>query len=112
MFPRSSNAKQDLLLSNSVGIIDSGYRGEVMMKYKPASLIVKWGNDYSGEVETEFDSSIMRVGHPDSEDYRDYNIGDRIGQIIILPYPQIELELAEELSVTERGEGGYGSTGN
>ena len=34
LFPRSRNAKMDLLLSNSVGVIDSGYRGEVMMKYK------------------------------------------------------------------------------
>ena len=41
-----------------------------------------------------------------------YNVGDRIGQIIILPYPQIEFEEAEELSETERGNGGYGSTGN
>ena len=41
-----------------------------------------------------------------------YKIGDRIGQIIILPYPQIEFEEAEELSETERGNGGYGSTGN
>ena len=41
-----------------------------------------------------------------------YEIGDKIGQIIILPYPQIEFEEAEELSETERNTGGYGSTGN
>ena len=40
----------------------------------------------------------------------DYNIGDKIGQLIILPYPQIEFEEVQELSMTERGEGGYGST--
>ena len=40
-----------------------------------------------------------------------YNVGERIGQIIILPYPQIEFEEAEDLSETERGNGGYGSTG-
>src|SRR5690606_4362848 len=34
LFPRSSNSKMDLLLSNSVGVIDSGYRGEVMFKFK------------------------------------------------------------------------------
>lgn len=111
LFPRSSNAKMDLLLSNSVGVIDSGYRGEVMMKFKPASLIVKWGFDYSGQVESEFDSETMRVGNPDSEDYRDYAIGDRIGQLIIMPYPNIEFEEVEDLSETERGSGGYGSTG-
>lgn len=40
-----------------------------------------------------------------------YEIGERFAQMIILPYPQIELEEAEELSATERGTGGYGSTG-
>ena len=34
VFPRSSNAKKDLILSNSVGVIDSGYRGEVIFKFK------------------------------------------------------------------------------
>ena len=41
-----------------------------------------------------------------------YETGDKVGQIIILPYPQIEFEESEELSETERGNGGYGSTGN
>ena len=89
LFPRSSNAKKDLLLSNSVGILDSGYRGEVMLKFK--NTITASGQYF--ECDT-------------------YNIKDRIGQIIILPYPQIEFEEAEELSETERGIGGYGSTGN
>ena len=40
-----------------------------------------------------------------------YYVGDRVGQIIILPYPQIEFEEVEELSTTERGEGGFGSSG-
>ena len=85
LFPRSSNAKKDLLLSNSVGVLDSGYRGEVMFKFKFSNC------DYSENT---------------------YEIGERIGQIIILPHPQIEFEEAEELSETERGNGGYGSTGN
>jgi dUTP pyrophosphatase len=40
-----------------------------------------------------------------------YQIGDRIGQLMILPYPAVELVEAEELSSSERGEGGFGSTG-
>lgn len=40
-----------------------------------------------------------------------YNIGDRIGQLIIMPYPNIEFEEVDELSSTNRGEGGFGSTG-
>jgi dUTP pyrophosphatase len=40
-----------------------------------------------------------------------YEVGDRIAQIIILPYPQIEFEQVFELSKTQRGSGGFGSTG-
>ena len=89
LFPRSSNAKKDLILSNSVGVLDSGYRGEVMLKFK--NTITASGQYF--ECDT-------------------YNIKDRIGQLIIIPYPKIEFEEVEELSETERGNGGYGSTGN
>jgi dUTP pyrophosphatase len=40
-----------------------------------------------------------------------YEIGDRVGQLIIMPYPTIEVEEAKELSESDRGEGGFGSTG-
>ena len=83
LFPRSSIYKQDLLLTNSVGVVDSGYRGEVMFKFKPIAYEVK----------------------------QHYQVGDRIGQLIIIPYPYIEFVEAEELSDSERGEGGYGSSG-
>ena len=84
VFPRSSIAKKDLLLSNAVGVIDSGYRGEITAKFK-----------ISGEYSNK----------------HFYKIGERICQIIIMPYPKIEFEEVEELSETERGDGGYGSTG-
>lgn len=83
LFPRSSISKKDILLSNAVGVIDSGYRGEVSFRFKRLA----------------WDSTI-------------YNVGDKIGQLIILPYPQVQLEQVDKLSETERGEGGYGSTGN
>lgn len=88
VFPRSSNAKKDLLLSNSVGVIDSGYRGEISFKFKLAPS-------------RYFTYALSKR----------YEIGDRIGQIIIMPYPEIEFEEVEELSESERGEGGYGSSG-
>lgn len=91
LFPRSSNCKQDLILSNSVGILDSGYRGEVLFKFKTI-------NDYYS-------------GKNDLSHYESYNIGDRIGQILILPYPKIEFEEVNQLSETDRNTGGYGSTG-
>ena len=106
LFPRSSNAKQDLLLSNSVGVLDSGHRGEVMFKFKKSIRMV----DFLLNVKIwlgfrDFkDVNIWNIG-------TEYNIGDRIGQIIILPYPNIEFQEVEELSDSERGAGGYGSTG-
>ena len=93
VFPRSSNAKKDLLLSNSVGVIDSGYRGEISFKFKPSNVIEKPDLAYIPE-------SISK-----------YEICDRIGQIIIMPYPEIEFVEVDELSDTERGTGGYGSSG-
>lgn len=95
LFPRSSNAKKDLLLSNSVGVLDSGYRGEVLFKFKRTP---KEFADARGAFMTFQYSS-------------GYAIGDRIGQIIIMPYPEIEFVESDELSETERGAGGYGSTG-
>ena len=80
LFPRSSNSKQDLILSNSVGVIDSGYRGEVMVKFK-------------------------RVGT------QEYNEGERIAQLVIMKLPHVDIEEVDELTSSDRGEGGFGSTG-
>lgn len=81
IFPRSSISKTSLILSNSIGVIDSGYRGSIMLKYR----------------------------YPEQGDI--YSVGDRVGQIIIIPIPEIEFQEVEELSETERGTGGFGSTG-
>ena len=83
MFPRSSNARTRLKLSNSVGVIDSGYRGEVTAKFKCLS--------------------------PFHE--AEYKIGERFAQIIFLPIPDVKLAVVDELSDSERGIGGYGSSG-
>jgi dUTP pyrophosphatase len=82
VFPRSSVKNQDLLLSNCVGVIDSGYRGEIQSTFKKTDPSEKF-----------------------------YNVGDRGAQIIILPYPQVFMVESDELSDTERGTGGFGSTG-
>lgn len=99
LVPRSSNAKTDLRLTNSAGILDSGYRGEVMFKYR---------NDNFANMSDNYKSHLS---NGDVAFNNEYKVGDRVGQIIILPYPQIEFIEADELSVTERGCGGYGSTG-
>lgn len=95
LFPRSSIFKQDLSLSNAVGVLDSGYRGEVLFKFKGSLSYTVCGD----------------VNINSSNDWC-YNVGDRIGQIIIMPYPKIEFEEVEELTESERGVSGYGSTGN
>lgn len=81
VFPRSSLSNKDLVLANHVGVLDSGYRGELVLRFR------KIGEEV-------------------------YDVGDRIGQIIILPYPYIEFEETKELSETQRGHGRFGSTGN
>lgn len=102
IFPRSSICKEQLLLSNAVGVIDSGYRGEVSFKFKPSMAL-----DENQCVKTDKD----RLWSVAIRQNNIYGVGDRIGQMIIMPYPQIEFEEVEELSETERGEGGYGSSG-
>lgn len=87
VFPRSSVRKYDLSLTNCVGVIDSGYRGEIQATFKKTSWL-----------------------KGDSSDK--YVVGDRGSQIIILPYPKVSMVESEELSDTERGSGGFGSTGN
>lgn len=84
VFPRSSVKNTELILSNSVGVIDSGYRGEIMAVFKKLAGSVS----------------------------KKYYIGDRAAQLIIIPYPQIEFQVADELSETERSTGAFGSTGN
>ena len=86
IFPRSSIRKTNLQLSNSVGVVDSGYRGEIQATF----------NKIQGIDNVERDS---------------YKVGDRICQIMIIPHPDIQFEEVEELNNTERGEGGFGSTG-
>lgn len=111
LFPRSSNAKKDLSLTNSVGVLDSCYRGEVIFKFK-ASLCYKhtnygWQHDadcYS--VESNRESFINAKDAP-----KMYAVGDRIGQLIIMPLLDVGFEFADELSDSERGMGGYGSSG-
>lgn len=98
IFPRSSVSKHPLSMKNCVGVIDSDFRGEVKVKF--GLFTQKSVEKSNGRIVGKFCSS----GHI-------YEVGDRVAQIIIIPYPEIEFEEAEELSETDRGSGGYGSTG-
>lgn len=118
VFPRSSICKQDLSLTNAVGVIDSSFRGEVTAKFKPTLC---FGDGYLGEDDVkifdkpsdDYPSSVgyMSEFNTDCNSCSMYKEGERIAQMIILPYPQIEFKEVEELSETERGSGSYGSTG-
>jgi dUTP pyrophosphatase len=99
LVPRSSNAKTDLRLTNSSGILDSGYIGEVMFKYRNDSF-----SSSSMLVKNDLINNNLNFNN-------EYEIGDRIGQLIILPYPQIEFQEVDDLGETERGTGGFGHTG-
>jgi dUTP pyrophosphatase len=92
VFPRSSISKENLLLCNSVGVIDSGYRGEIKCRFKK----VEHGADRAKSVE----------GWNGGE----YHISDRVAQLVIIPYPKVEFEVVEDLTETARGVGGFGST--
>ena len=82
LFPRSSISKTNLRLCNSVGVIDSGYRGEIILKFD-------------------------RRGFVDDT----YNVGDRVGQLMILPLPSIQFFEVDDLSSTARNSNGFGSSG-
>ncbi len=84
LFPRSSVTKMGMSMGNCVGIIDSDYRGPVKARF-------------------------YRGTHARSTQYKE---GERVCQLIIMPFPEIEYDLVNTLSNTERGEGGFGSTGS
>lgn len=86
IYSRSGHGFNDAIrLSNCVGVIDSDYRGEVMVSLR-------------------FDAS----GTHRSKKVRE---GDRIAQAMILPVHKVGFEVVDELSETKRGNGGFGSTG-
>lgn len=84
LYPRSSISKYHLSLANSVGVIDSGYRGEIAVRFKKT-----------------IDNVYETV----------YNVGDKVAQLIIMPYPKVELVETAELVPSNRGDKGFGSTG-
>lgn len=84
VFPRSSISKTGLFQRNAVGVIDSDYRGEITVKF----------------------------GLYDGFGHNKYEPGDRCGQIMIIERPQVSFVEVDDLSTTDRGTGGYGSTGN
>jgi dUTP pyrophosphatase len=82
LFPRSSIFKTGLSLANAVGVIDS---------------------DYTGEVKAIF--------YPGNRPRNNYEVGDRVVQLVIMPIPAVNIQVVDELNDTKRSSGGFGSTG-
>ena len=80
ILPRSSISKKDLVLCNSIGVLDSGYRGELLLRFQ------RFGEDI-------------------------YEIGEKVGQVMVIPHPYMKIQEVDELSNSSRGTGGWGSTG-
>lgn len=103
LFPRSSISKYDLAMANSVGVLDSSYRGNIKFRFKPtkpsSSLEIKKCLWWSKVQEIPNQLNI-------------YQVGDKIGQLVIMKLPEINLVQVDCLDDTERGDGGFGSTGN
>lgn len=101
IYPRSSVTKKDLMLKNSVGIIDAGYRGEISFRFN--KTIVK-----DREVHGSEEGSVLKYLQPSERDQ--YEIGDKIGQIIIQKLPDVTFFETDNLNDSERSDGAYGST--
>lgn len=86
LYPRSSIYKYDFIMTNSVGVIDAGYRG---ILYMPMRYLGK------GDGKTEAENLV----------------GSRIGQLVLKKLEPFEVSITEQLSESERGEGGFGSSG-
>ena len=107
--PRSSNTKTDFYIANAPGTLDAGYRGELLVVFKRRDKIAL--EDFAmlfkgcdpNQVMTAYVNSMLSIAP--------YVPGDRVCQMQVLPRPKVNIEIVEELSESERGEGGFGSTG-
>lgn len=126
LMPRSSNSKTDAQMGNGIGLVETvNYRGELIFAFKNRTslwdeafqrAIWKWAmlpwykrifTDFSKMLDNEY-----RFCKENAMEWAPYKVGDRIGQIVWNKFPKnINIEIVDELSETERGDGGFGSTG-
>lgn len=100
IFPRSSICKKDLALTNSVGVIDTGYRGEITAKFKVAQRV-------HGDIKALPDTAVVENWNTATL----YAVGERVAQLIIQKVEDVQWQEVDSLGKSERGTGGYGSTG-
>lgn len=126
LFPRSSNRKTEAYLCNHVGIADSAiYRGEIILCFKNRtslrqialeSRVVEFSNALEEGLRTENANRVgieaWRNAFNNPMIFAPYKVGNRVAQMVVLPYPNVKLREVNNLSETDRGSGGFGSTGN
>lgn len=107
LYPRSSIIKTNLVLANSVGVIDSGYRGKIKVCFKyiaqPEDMRIIEGKSVRGKNARGILTSI--------NPQRIYQEGEKIAQLIPCNHSNISLNFVNSLSESDRSHGGFGSTG-
>ena len=108
LYPRSSIIKTNLVLANSVGVIDSGYRGDIKVCFKyitqPEGMKIVEGKSIRGKKASGVVSSI--------NPQRIYQEGDKIAQLIPCKHNYLSLDYVDEVKNSDRGSDGFGSTGS
>lgn len=129
LFPRSSNRKTDAYLCNHVGIADTAiYRGEIILCFKNRTSLsvlamIEMNKEFlslMGDNMSEFNPQKVKERVFSRRDdimnnpmaFAPYKVGDRIAQMVVLPYPNVKINVVGDLTDTERGSNGFGSTGN
>ncbi len=99
LHPRSSISKYNLMLKNGIGLADADFRGGLILRFaylwQPEDLELVFGGPPLGEVNKN----------------KIYQKGDKIAQLVFEPTTQVEFEVVDELTETNRGSGGFGSSG-
>lgn len=107
LYPRSSIIKTNLVLANSVGVIDSGYRGDVKVCFKyiaqPEDMKIVEGRSFRGKEAKGIVTSV--------NPQRIYQQGDKIAQLIPCKHLPLCIDYVDEINQSDRGSGGFGSTG-
>lgn len=98
LFARSSVANKDYNLANAVGVIDSNYRGELIFKFRTTTVVTK-----------DFRNVTHNYTHKSASGYE---VGNKVGQLVIVQTPTIDVTVVDELSSTNRGTDGFGSSGS
>lgn len=102
VYPRSSVSKYNLILANSVGVVDSGYRDSIKLRFKyvvqPEDLVIKTSGS---KTSIGAKVNVNKI----------YKKGEKIGQVVFVPHNKPLVEFTNSLPMSDRGLGGFGSTG-